>query len=93
LELLAHRARESAAVVVAPRGKNASAHSSSVRRARDSRRSQLCFDCSRIARSNPPPSSSLGDEEHVASLLLSTASRDPLFDCLARQARSARIAL
>jgi len=39
-ELLAHRALESAAVVLARRGKNASARSSSVRRA-ISRRSQL----------------------------------------------------
>ena len=40
-ELLAHRALGSAYFVVAPRGKNTSTRSSSARRARDSRRSQL----------------------------------------------------
>jgi hypothetical protein len=39
------------------------------------------FDCSlrslRIALSSPPTSSSLGDEKHVPSFLLSTAARDP----------------
>src|SRR6188472_3269160 len=40
----------------------------------------------------PPTSSSVADEKRVGALLLSTAPRDPGFDCLARQARSARIA-
>jgi hypothetical protein len=43
LQLLAHRAWESAAVVVAHRGKNASARFFSVRRSRDFRRSRLCL--------------------------------------------------
>ena len=47
------------------------------------------FDCSlrslRIALRSPPTSSSLGDEKHVPSLLLSTAARDP-----GSNARSAR---
>jgi hypothetical protein len=33
----------------------------------------------------PPTSSSLGDEKHVPSLLLSTAARDPVLDCSTRQ--------
>jgi hypothetical protein len=41
----------------------------------------------------PPTLSSLADEKHVGSLLRSTAARDPGFDCSARCARSARIAL
>src|SRR6188768_2867399 len=40
----------------------------------------------------PPTSSSVADEKRVGALRLSTAPRDPGFDCLARQARSARIA-
>jgi len=36
----------------------------------------------------PPTSSSVADEKRVGALLLSTAPRDPGFDCLARQARS-----
>src|SRR5215212_5046782 len=57
------------------------------------------FDClarqarsARIAPWSPPTSSSLEDEKHVPSLLLSTARGTIRFDCLARQARSARIA-
>jgi hypothetical protein len=42
-QLLAHRALWSAAVVVARRGKNASARSFSVRRARDFKLSQLSY--------------------------------------------------
>ena len=41
----------------------------------------------RIARWRPPTSSSLGDEKHVLSFLLSTSARAIRFDCSARQAR------
>jgi uncharacterized protein (DUF1015 family) len=48
-------------------------------------RAQAVFNCSlrslRIAPWNPPTSSSLGDEEHVPSLLLSTAAHDPWNPC------------
>jgi hypothetical protein len=49
LQLLAHRAHRSAYFVVARRGKNASAPSSSARRARDSRRSQLVLTLHQVA--------------------------------------------
>ena len=46
----------------------------------------------RIAPGNLPTSSSLGDEKHVPSLLLSTAGPRSGADCSTRFARSARIA-
>jgi hypothetical protein len=55
--------------------------------ARDFRRSQpLLKGCSRIAPWNPPPSSSLAEEERLRSLLLRAAARDfrrsqPLLSC------------
>jgi hypothetical protein len=66
LGLLAQSRGESAAVVVARRGKNASALSFSVRRRAISRRSQPGFwGCSRNRAVNPPPSSSLAEEKRV----------------------------
>src|SRR6187200_547721 len=70
--------------------KSVSAPSSSARRRaiRD-----LIASLAKLARrgsrpQKPPTSSSVADEKRVGALRLSTAPRDPGFDCLARQARS-----
>ena len=90
----ADRALEPAYFVVARRRKGVSARSSSARR-----RAIPCLIAPLAALA--PRGSRLGarllrrrsqTKRRVRSLLLSTAARDPVFDCSARCARSARIA-
>src|SRR5215218_8567336 len=84
---------ESAAVVVARRGKNASAHSSSVRRrAIPDARSALFGSCSRIARGIRRRRRRSQRKERLRSLLLRASARDsrrsqrPFWELLAHRA-------
>jgi hypothetical protein len=82
-------------VVTLRERKSIFAHRSSARRARDLPTLAACilsrsrialyliarYRSLRIALWSPPTSSSLGDEKHVPSILLTTAARNPGFNC------------